>query len=126
MVAFHVVVEGEALRIQEGLVRLFRCPLLRQINRRIARDEARHVAFGRLYLGGRVAALPSRERREIHHWVKRLWSESAIATLRNLEGRGSVARVFLQGWLRCGWARHARTLAAVGLVDPQGMSEGAR
>jgi hypothetical protein len=126
MVAFHVVVEGEALRIQEGLVRLFRCPLLQQINRRIARDEARHVAFGRLYLGARVAELPSRERREIYRWVKRLWSESATATLRNLQGRGGVARVFLQGWLRCGWARHARTLAAVGLIDPHGMNEGAR
>ena len=51
MVACHLVLESEALTIQEELSHDLNCPLLRSINRLAAPDEARHVAFGRIYLG---------------------------------------------------------------------------
>ena len=50
IVAFHILLEGEALRLQQDLIKWFPCPLLSQINKKISRDEARHVAFGKILL----------------------------------------------------------------------------
>lgn len=74
-----VAFEGEALRLQQEFSELFPCRLFRQVNGRISRDEARHVAFGRIYLGDKLAALPFNERVAIYHWVRELWHECARA-----------------------------------------------
>ncbi|MBM3541462.1 MAG: hypothetical protein FJX51_05405, partial [Alphaproteobacteria bacterium] len=44
VLAFHVVIEGEALKLQSALAARAPCPLFRAMNERIARDEARHIA----------------------------------------------------------------------------------
>ena len=116
MVAFHVVVEGEVLRVQDALARLLPCPLLRQINRLIARDEARHVAFGRIYLERAVAALPQAERERLLSWVRRLWSQCAGAALEDGRHNSRVLRRFLSLWLPGGWQRHAAALGHIGLT----------
>lgn len=116
MLAFHVVVEGEVLRLQDSLTRFLGCPLLRQINRRIAQDEARHVAFGRIHLTEALAQLPDRDRREILGWLQGLWSRSAKATLKASAGRSFLVRQFLSLWLERGWDRHQRALAEIGLA----------
>ena len=49
MVAVNTVLESEAVRTLQSAPRLFACPRLAAINRGIVRDEARHLAFGRLF-----------------------------------------------------------------------------
>ncbi len=115
MVAFHVVVEGEVLRVQDSLARLLPCPLLKQINRRVARDEARHVAFGRLYLTGALAELPEDARRGLHRWVHDLWRQTANRSLSASAGNWAV-RQRLRRWLQDGWCHHEAALRQVGLT----------
>ena len=45
ILAFHVVLEGEGLRVQRLYGDWFPCPLFRQINALIGRDEGRHVGI---------------------------------------------------------------------------------
>lgn len=116
MLAFHVVVEGEVLYLQDRLVQFFGCPLLRQISRRIAPDEARHVAFGRIHLAEELADLSDGDRREILTWLQGLWSRSAAATLKASAGRSFLVRQFLGMWLKRGWDRHQAALAGIGLT----------
>jgi len=117
VVLFHVVVEGEALRLLDGVSRILPCPLLRQINRRISLDEARHVAFGQIYLRDRVAELPEDERRRIYYWVRELWTGYSRATFSTQSEWNGMMRRLFQGWLRQGWERHMATLAEIGLLS---------
>ncbi len=115
MAAFHVVVEGEVLRVQDQLARLLPCPLLRQINRRVSRDEARHVAFGRLYLGGALAGLPSEARGELYGWLHGLWRRTTDLAVAESVG-SATARRLLHAWLSGGWRHHQAALRRIGLV----------
>lgn len=116
LVAFNVVLEGEALRLQRELSEMFPCPLLGQINERIARDEARHVAFGKIYLRDKLALLPFDERLAIYLWVKRLWH---VCTSVNAGRRGPAASTLIRlGRRRLGerWLEQHQTLIDVGLL----------
>jgi hypothetical protein len=115
MVAFHVVVEGEVLRVQDSLTRLLPCPLLKQINRRVARDEARHVAFGRIYLTEALAGLSADARDRLYGWVYDLWRETTNLTLAKDTGNRAVHRI-LRSWLRGGWRHHEAALHQIGLA----------
>jgi hypothetical protein len=115
MVAFHVVVEGEVLRVQDSLTRLLPCPLLKQINRRVARDEARHVAFGRIYLTEALAGLSADDRDRLYGWVYDLWRQTTDLTLAENAGSGAVQRI-LRSWLRGGWRHHEAALHQIGLA----------
>ena len=115
MVAFHVVVEGEVLRVQDSLSRLLPCPLLRQINRRVARDEARHVAFGRIYLTEALPDLSADARSRLYGWVYDLWRQTTKLALAESVGSGTARRV-LRSWLSGGWRHHEATLQQIGLA----------
>ena len=52
ILAIHVVLEGENLNLQQTVDSWLPCPLFADISRCVARDEARHRAFGDLYLRG--------------------------------------------------------------------------
>ncbi len=116
MAAYHVVVEGENLRLQARITGFLPCPLLRRINRLIARDEARHLAFGRIYLARRLAGLPEAERRALRSWLQDLWRAAAESALRTRGRRNPLVRRFLEAWLARGWARHEAKLRQVGLA----------
>ena len=115
MVAFSIVVEGEVLRLQDTLATFLPCPLLAQINRRIARDEARHVAFGRIYLTEALAGLPPDGRRRLYDWVHALWHRASESTLARRSGNAAVRRVLRQ-WLGKGWRHHEAALKRIGLT----------
>lgn len=115
MVAYHVVVEGEVLRVQDSLARLLPCPLLRQISRLVARDEARHVAFGRIYLGGALADLPVDARRRLYDWVYGLWRRTTGSALAE-RTQGGVVHGALRTWLGGGWRHHQAALRQIGLT----------
>ncbi len=117
MVAFHVVLEGEAVGIQRSLTDFLPCPLLRQINSRIARDEARHVAFGTRFLRHALSSLPKDERRAIYNWVKALWHQCIGANTQTR--RTSMSHFVRLGKRRIDrrWLRHERAFHAIGLLD---------
>lgn len=114
IVAFHVVLEGEGLRIQRLYGDWFRCPLFQQINALIARDEGRHVAFGRRYLKESLGLLPLEERLEIFRWIRTLWFECAGAI--RAEMPLSVSLLVGREWAEHRWRRQRRTLANIGLI----------
>lgn len=115
ILAFHLVLESELLRVHGSLAQLLPCPLLKQINRLVARDEARHVAFGRLYLADLVAGLSDDARRSLHGWIYGLWRETTEGALATTK-RGGLAQSALQHWLQGGWRHHEATLRQIGLT----------
>lgn len=110
--AAHVVLESETVRLLQHSHTMFACPLLRDINARVVRDEARHLAFGRLYLKQKLGELSPSERRRIYRWVHGLWHECVYSwrgplTILSWVNRGALRRL---------WQRHDRELCDVGLT----------
>ncbi len=122
VVAFQILLEGEALRSLQDLAVELPCPLFRQINGLIARDEARHVAFGRLYLKQRLKSLPAEERMAIFRWIKTLWDDCAAGTLSQFSIPGFVTAALRRRWVDNGWAQHRRALVEIGLVSAEDMA----
>jgi len=119
VVAFHIVLEGEALDLLQACSKRFPCPLFHQINRRVSQDEARHIAFGKLFLRGRVQALPLEERLEIYRWVRSLWRDCAAATRARYGLFGRVALRTGRAALETRWQRQAGALAEIGLIGTE-------
>jgi hypothetical protein len=70
VLAFAVVLEGEALRLQRYFATRFPCPLFAQLNRQISADEARHLAFGRIYGRSAFRRLDAEERIGLYRRLK--------------------------------------------------------
>ncbi len=119
VVFFHIVLEGEALRSLQALAAALPCPLFRQINTLVARDEARHVAFGKHYLRRHLADMPLDERIGIFRWIRALWRDGAHEMLAGLPMSGASIDPWHRHWVDEGWAGHSRTLAMIGLVGQE-------
>ena len=115
ILAFHVVLEGEGLRVQRLYGDWFPCPLFRQINALIARDEGRHVGFGRHYLRTSLGAVSRAERLAIYRWIRQLWFDCAAAI--RAEMPGSVSVLVGRAWAEQRWRRQRRTLINIGLMQ---------
>ena len=118
VVAFHIVLEGEALDLLQACSKRFPCPLFRQINRRVSHDEARHIAFGKLFLRNRVRSLPLEERLEIYRWVRSLWRDCAAATRARYGLFGRFALRTGPAALEARWQRQSAALEEIGLIGP--------
>ncbi len=116
LLAFHVIVEGEALAFQDTARNWIHDPLFTEMSRQIARDEARHVAFGRLYLSHALPQLPLQERIEIYHWLRALWFEG---TNRLASGHLGpvIAKRMPQRWISARWQHWNSVLRSTGLFD---------
>ncbi len=114
ILAFHVIVEGEVLRQQEMLARLLPCPLLRQINRLVARDEARHVAFGKIYLQAALADVPRETRAELYTWLHGIWRQATAFAENDRPRRNALEHAALVR-LRGGWRHHDIALRRIGI-----------
>ena len=117
MVAFSVVLEGEAVHLHGAAARAFPCPLLRRVATSVGRDEARHTAFGRLYLTHALAARGIEERRAIYRDVEALWRAVARPSARD-GTRGAILRRAWRGYMAARWRTHRRTFARIGLIRP--------
>jgi len=120
--AFSIILEGEALYALDYLGGWFPCPRFRRINGRIAADEARHVAFGRIYLGARLPAMPRERRFEIYRWLKALWTSTAFGILGQLRIPSVIPRRHCRIWAETGWQDHLRALIDVGLIGADEVS----
>ncbi|MGF1608237.1 MAG: ferritin-like domain-containing protein [Kiloniellales bacterium] len=115
ILAVHVLLEGEAALWQRHAACWLPCPRFLALSREIAQDEARHIAFGRLYLPPALAALSRRERLAIYHWLRDLWTKT-WAQLH--DGRGELTRVsdsLLRAWSDHRWRHWQGELRRIGL-----------
>ena len=126
IVAFHILLEGEALRLQQDLIKWFPCPLLSQINKKISRDEARHVAFGKILLQNEIMGLDVDERMSIYLWVKSIWGECSRAAIARFAMPGPVANAIAHHRLGRRWTRAVRTFEEIGLVTRQDVRQANR
>jgi len=117
LLAYNTLLESEALGIQAGFETWLPCPLFKDINARIARDEARHVAFGRLVLPTLLADLDAGARGELYDWLHGLWWRCAEAVLDGHRFPGMTSRRIRRRWLDSRWTRRHRALADIGLLD---------
>ncbi len=117
LLAVQIMLEGEALALQSTTEAWLPCPALRSLNQAIARDEARHVAFGRLYLGAALPGLSLAERRKIHARVRQLWFD-AMEALRRERGLTPVlVQPAVRVWAHWRWRHWQRTLRVLGLYS---------
>ena len=116
VLAFAVVLEGEALRLQRHFAERFPCPLFAELNRQISADEARHLAFGRIYGRAGLRRLDAEERIDLYRWLRSLWWDCARAVRGEYSGLGGRVLRALHPPLSQSWRRHATALKDLGLV----------
>lgn len=116
LLAFHVIVEGEALAFQDKARSRIPDPLFDDMSRQIAKDEARHIAFGRLYLSHSLPNLPLQERIEIYLWLRALWFDGTTRLARGQLGK-VIAAAMPRSWMQKRWEHWHNALAATGLFD---------
>src|SRR5262245_46117039 len=68
-VGMQVILEGLALGTFINVRAATGCDLLRQLLGYVTKDEARHVAFGNVYLTASIAAMGADERREVEDFA---------------------------------------------------------
>ena len=115
--AFNIVIEGEALFALDYLGGWLPCPRFRRINARVSRDEARHLAFGRMYLKARLGTLELDQRFEIYRWLKDLWTNTAFGVLGRFPIPSAILGRRCRTWAETGWKDHRRALLDVGLLS---------
>lgn len=118
VLACHILLEGEVLRIEHAVDSWSPCPLLREISARLAHDEARHVAFGKLYLRESLPRLPLGERVAVYSWLKELWMTAAADAYGSLAATATATPV-RRGCLEKRWPLRAKALQATGLFEEQ-------
>ena len=64
-IGMNMVVEGLALAAFHNMRRETTCPLLRALTENVLRDEARHVAFGSVYVGQTIRDMHPDEREDV-------------------------------------------------------------
>lgn len=117
LLAYHVLLEGESLILQHDVARWLPCPLFHQMAVIIARDEARHVAFGKLWLGQTLPQLDMSQHAMIHRWLRGLWFDTIGVMVSHLKPFDFVNGPKPWGqWLDENWALRERELANVGLI----------
>ena len=117
LLGFHVLLEGEALRTLADFQASWPCPVFARMNALISRDEARHVAFGKLFLADTLPNLPTTERRAIFYRVRGLWRATGDGVLSETWPPGFFTGRLRKRWLDDGWRQHLRAFAAVGLLE---------
>lgn len=113
-VAVNVILEAETIRLLLRSPHMFSCPKLKTIIDVVTRDEARHLAFGRLFIRRHLETLSAEERRRIYLWVLSLWRECIYTP------RGGVLSLILRYKrrpLQRLWDGHNAAMCEIGLVS---------
>jgi hypothetical protein len=116
----HTIFEGESLQLQKSVDTWMPCPLFRDLSAVVARDEARHVAFGRIYLQEALPHLPLVERLDLFRWIRQLWFDAVQEAVDRFAPPGRLA---LHGgrrrWMRKEWLEQLDALEALHLFGPE-------
>lgn len=117
LLAYHVILEGESLFLQQDVARWLPSKLFNQMSAVIARDEARHVAFGKIILRDALPKLDYEQHALIHSWLKGLWFDTVGNVISRLKPFD-----FVNGpkpwneWLDENWAMREKEMVSVGLM----------
>jgi len=90
-IGMNMIVEGLALGAFHNMRRATECALLRQIIEGILRDEARHVAFGNVYVGRAISEMHEDEREDVAQFAFEALLQMANATGRRAAESGQQA-----------------------------------
>lgn len=116
LAAFNVVLEGEAVKLQQDCIERFTCPALTRITRAIGRDEARHVAFGHAFLKGAFSDMNAERRFGIYRHIHRCWK---VAAAHPRESGSLFATILTRrraDYMASRWAHHDAALKTLGLI----------
>jgi hypothetical protein len=117
LAAYNVVLEGEAVKLQQDCIERFTCPALTRITRAISQDEARHVAFGHAYLNGAFAGMSQEQRFGIYRHIHGCWEVAAA----HPQDSGSLFSTILtrrrSDYMAMRWAHHDASLKRLGLIQ---------
>lgn len=116
VVALNVLMEGQAIEQQHKRVETLPCPLFRKINEAIIRDEARHCAFGKIYMKHKLPELPEEERVEIFRWIGSLWKFWNQANQGRYDVEGGEILITDQVDLGERWLKLASVFVEIGLI----------
>lgn len=119
VLGINLLLEGEALALQQSAGNWLPCPLFRSINREIARDEARHIAFGRLYLTASLAELPLKERLAIHDWARDTWWQAIEHVYQDRSLAKRPLALGLKPWARQRWRHWQQEFRTAGLYGDE-------
>jgi len=117
MAAFTIILEAEALFALNYLGRWLRCPRFRRINARVSRDEARHFAFGRIYLEQEFAGFEAQKRMQTYRRLKGLWRDTASGLWEGFPIPNFLLRRRCRSWVDTGWQDHRKVLIGIGLAS---------
>ena len=119
ILACHILFEGESLQLQNAIGTWMPCPLFKDISAIIAKDEARHVAFGRIYLREALPHVPRLERLALFHWIRQLWFDAVQEAVDGFAPPGLLA---LHGgrarWIQKEWRERLEVLESLQLFTP--------
>ncbi len=116
VVALNVLMEGQAIEQQHKRIETLPCPLFRKINEAIIRDEARHCAFGKVYMKHKLPELPEEERVEIYKWIGSLWQFWNQANQGRYNVEGGEILITDQVDLSDRWLKLASVFVEIGLI----------
>lgn len=114
--AFNVVLEGEAVKLQQDCIERFTCPALTRITRAIGRDEARHVAFGHTFLKGAFSAMSAEERFGIYRHIRHCWQIAAAPPGETGSLFATILTRRRSDYMAARWHHHHAALQRLGLI----------
>lgn len=115
VIAFHFLLEGEAVFLQKLIAEYMPCPLFSDINHKIRTDEARHVAFGKIILPPLLNELSNDESAYLKTWAKELWFSSAHILVAEYLNPLAVKTSPVNKLLNKRWQKQEDTLTGLGL-----------
>ena len=98
MVGMQVILEGLALGTFLNVKAATGCALLRSLLSYVTRDEARHVAFGNMYLTAQVARMHPDERTAVEDFACAA-TRKTVAMRRGMEGMAGFDQVLVDSSL---------------------------
>lgn len=114
--AYNVVLEGEAVKLQQDCIERFTCPALSRITRAIGRDEARHVAFGHGFLREATGGMTAEERFGIYRHIRACWQTAAAPPGESGSLFATVLKRRRSEYMSARWHYHHAALQRLGLI----------
>jgi ribonucleotide reductase beta subunit family protein with ferritin-like domain len=117
IIALNVIMEGEALNQQRKRTTSLPCPLFKKINESIVKDEARHAAFGKIYMREKLTQCDKETKQNIYHWIKKLWGLWVLANQGRYIINGAEILRTENTELNDRWVEQKKILSSIGLLN---------
>ncbi|MBY0414833.1 MAG: ferritin-like domain-containing protein [Bdellovibrionales bacterium] len=116
VIAINILLEGEALNQQGKRGKAIPCPIFDQINRLILIDEARHHAFGKMFVPMLAKKHSLQELSEVGFWCKDVWANWTLANAGRYEQAGAEQFKVLEDEIQKRWPVYENELSKMGII----------